>query len=155
MQWDEVLKWLLSNQGLAAWWPVLAVFPFLWRYIHRAYSRRASRLEAFRLGSAMLDKASSELVIFAKTASNAGGPERRALATRARDLFDAIHTMELSVADPVLKAQLANAADGVRAFERAVINWHGEHDCDNTQREAGMAAIQRVELSADKLRSLL
>ncbi|WP_146215713.1 hypothetical protein [Pseudomonas sp. RW405] len=153
---DSVLAWFETHEWLVAWLAFLAL-PVVWiaRKFSRFFSRVISQRKIIRSGAAAVEEASSKLLKLATAANNAGRQERRDIAALAEGHLESIRAIEAASEDSTCKTELANAAEGVSAFQRAVLNWHGEDDCDNTQRDAGMAAIERVKLSAENLKNLL
>ncbi|WKL53361.1 hypothetical protein Q1W70_01865 [Pseudomonas kielensis] len=163
MSLDVVLTWLESHPGLAAWFTFiggLALGAAGW--FIRAYSRGASQRKAHRIGIAAtkeaalngaiaVEDAASELLLLAEAANSAGKEERQALASRAGEHLEIIQAIELRATASELKSELSKACRGIKDFQRAVIKWHGEHDCDDSQRQAGKAAIDQIQLSAAKL----
>lgn len=163
MSLDAVLIWLEAHPALAAWiglvgTATLFVFSWLWRIYGRgAAKRKAARSavsaakDAARCGASAAEAAVSKLLLLAESADNAGGDERRSLASEAGEHLGAFQVIEQRTENPAIQSELTNTCNAIRAFQRAVLNWHGLHDSDDSQRIAGRAAIERVRLSAEKL----
>lgn len=163
MSLDAALIWLEGHQGLVAWIGLggtAALFVFKW--LCRIYGRRAAKRtvalsavsaanDAARCGALAAEAAVLKLLLLAESADNAGGDERRSLARGAGEHLGVLHVIEQRTENSAIQSELANACNAIRAFQRAVLNWHGQHDSDDSQRIAGMAAIGQVRLSAEKL----
>lgn len=164
MSLDVGLAWLESHQGLAAWITLIGggvVVAVGW--LIRTYSRGASTRKARRMsiassketaldGARAVEAAASELLLLAEAANAAGREERQVLASRAGEHVEIVKAIQLRATASDLKLELAEVCRGIKGFQRAVINWHGEHDCDDSQQQAGKAAIDLVRLSAARLK---
>lgn len=163
MSLDVVLTWLEAHPGLAAWMTIIGgaavwVAGLLFQAISRGVTKRkaarrgaAKAKEEASSGAIALEDAASEFVLLAEAANSAGKEVRQTLASRAECHFEIVKAIELRATASELKAELTKACCDIKDFQRAIINWHGEYDCDDSQREAGKAAIGRIQLSATKL----
>lgn len=163
MSLDAALIWFEAHQGLVAWLGLggsaaLFVFGWLCRTYGRGAAKRIAVLssvaaanDAARCGALAAEAAVSKLLLLAEAANNAGGGERRSLASEAGEHLGVFQLIEQRTEDLAIQSELENACNAIRAFQQAVLNWHGLHDSDDSQRIVGVAAIERVRLSAGKL----
>lgn len=163
MQLDAVLTWVETHQGLAAWLglggsAVVFMLSLLCRIYRREAAKRkavrssvSSANDAARRGALAAEAAVSKFELLAAAANNAGIDEIRNLASETEEHLGAILAIEQLTDDPEIKSELANSLNAIRAFQRAILHWHGSDDIDDSQRDAGRAAIERIRTSAEKL----
>ena len=125
MSLDAILIWLEAHPALAAWSTLVgsaALFVLGWLcriYGRGAAKRKAARSavsaakDAARCGALAAEATVSKLLLLAELADNAGGDERRSLASEAGEHLGVLQVIEQRTENSAIQSELTSTCNAI------------------------------------------